>query len=124
MKGKRTDLAGDACAIAQALGVVGDWWSLLIIRDAFRGRRRFGEFHQSIGLARNILSSRLKKLVEHGVLRVDEGSGSERLYVLTPKGEALSGVLVALRAWGETHCASEERSATAGDASAERATAA
>jgi DNA-binding HxlR family transcriptional regulator len=105
MKGKRTDLSGVHCAIARSLEIVGDWWSLLIIRDAFRGHKRFGEFHKSLGLAKNILSARLKKLVDAQILSIeaDAESASHR-YVLTPKGESLHPILVALWQWGEEHC--------------------
>src|SRR6187399_611676 len=102
MKGKRTDLSSASCAIARTLQIIGDWWSLLIVRDAFKGQQRFGEFHKSLGLAKNILSSRLKKLVEAGIFRIEpdpESSLSHR-YVLTPKGEQLCVVLVALWQWG------------------------
>ena len=72
MKGRRTDLSRTPCATSRALEIVGDWWSLLIVRDALLGLQRFGEFQKSIGLAKNILSSRLKKLVDDGVLRVED----------------------------------------------------
>lgn len=106
MQGKRTDLGHAPCGIARSLQVVGDWWSLLIVRDAFQGKQRFTEFQRSLGLAKNILSSRLKKLVEAGIFRVepDPNSSLSHLYVLTPKGEELSVVLVALWQWGEDNC--------------------
>ncbi|MDB5533927.1 MAG: transcriptional regulator, HxlR family [Hyphomicrobiales bacterium] len=106
MKGRKTDLTAIDCGIARALGVIGDWWSLLILRDAFRGKQRFGEFQKSLGLAKNILSARLKKLVEAGVLEiVAEADGSSRkLYVPTKKGEQLGIVLISLWQWGEEHC--------------------
>jgi len=106
MKGKRTDLGQSVCGIARALDVVGDWWTLLIVRDAFAGRQRFSEFQKSLGVARNILSARLKKLVEVGILAIepDPGSAQSHLYVLTPKGRELAVVLVALWQWGEAHC--------------------
>jgi DNA-binding HxlR family transcriptional regulator len=106
MKGKRTDLSMAQCAIARSLEIVGDWWSLLIIRDAFRGRERFGEFHKSLGLAKNILSARLKKLVDAQILAIeaDPDSSLSHRYVLTPKGESLIPVLVALWQWGEENC--------------------
>jgi DNA-binding HxlR family transcriptional regulator len=106
MKGKRTDLGAINCGIARALSVIGDWWSLLIIRDAFRGNQRFGEFQKSLGLAKNILSARLKKLVEEGILRAEpEKEGSPyKAYVLTVKGEGLGTVLVSLWQWGEENC--------------------
>jgi len=106
MKGKRTDLGKSACGIARALGVVGDWWSLLIIRDAFKGRQRFSEFQKSLGLAKNILSIRLRKLVEEGIFTIepDPGSAQSHFYVLTPRGQQLGVILVALWQWGEENC--------------------
>lgn len=106
MKGRRTDLGGAGCGIARALQLVGDWWTLLIVRDAFQGRQRFGEFQRSLGLAKNILSSRLRKLVEDGIFRIeaDTDSAPGHRYVLTPKGEQLCVVLIALWQWGEQNC--------------------
>ncbi|MEH2472097.1 DNA-binding HxlR family transcriptional regulator [Nitrobacteraceae bacterium AZCC 2161] len=106
MKGKRTNLEERACAIARALGVIGDWWSLLIVRDALAGKRRFGEFQSSLGMAKNILSKRLQKLVEHGVLSVASASDGSayKEYVLTAKGEKLYLVTAALWQWGEEFC--------------------
>jgi DNA-binding HxlR family transcriptional regulator len=101
---KRKCLAKAECAVARALDTIGDWWSLLIIRDAFFGKRRFGEFQKSLGLARNILTARLRKLVERGVLETvpaSDGSAYQE-YVLTEKGRGLDVVLVALRQWGES----------------------
>jgi DNA-binding HxlR family transcriptional regulator len=91
------------CGIAQALEALGDWWTLLIVRDAFFGVRRFGDFQRSLGIAKNILSARLQHLVDHGIFeRVDVGSEGERFeYRLTPKGEALLPVLTALREWSD-----------------------
>lgn len=106
MKGKRTDLGDSHCGIARSLQVVGDWWTLLIVRDAFKGKVRFGEFQKSLGLAKNILSTRLKKLVDHGVFRIqpDPDAPASHRYLLTPKGEKLGITLVALWQWGEEHC--------------------
>jgi DNA-binding HxlR family transcriptional regulator len=106
MKGKRTDLSQNSCAASRALEIVGDWWSLLIVRDALVGLQRFGEFQKSIGLAKNILSSRLKKLTDGGVLRIesDEASPSKRRYVLTDSGKRLAVLITALWQWGEEHC--------------------
>ncbi len=106
MKGKKTDLRTLDCGIARSLSVIGDWWSLLILRDAFRGKQRFGEFQKSLGLAKNILSARLKKLVEEDILQaIPEREGSAyNSYVLTDKGETLGVVLVALWQWGESNC--------------------
>lgn len=91
------------CSIAQALDAFGDWWSLLIIRDAFFGIRRFSDFQQNLGIAKNILSERLGWLVEQGILvRQDVGQTGQRFeYELTPKGEALLPVLTALREWSD-----------------------
>jgi len=91
------------CGIGQALEAFGDWWTLLIVRDAFFGVRRFGDFERSLGIAKNVLSARLQHLVDHGVLaRVDVGSDGERFeYRLTEKGEALLPVLTALREWSD-----------------------
>lgn len=91
------------CGVARALEALGDWWTLLIIRDAFFGARRFGEFERSLGIAKNILTARLRALVADGVFeRVAVGTGGERYeYHLTPKGHALLPVLVALREWSD-----------------------
>jgi len=106
MKGKRTDLSDADCAIARSLQVIGDWWSLLILREAFMGKERFGEFQKSLGVARNILSVRLGKLVEAGIFRIepDPATARSHRYVLTPKAEKLGVVLVALWQWGEESC--------------------
>jgi DNA-binding HxlR family transcriptional regulator len=102
---QRKSLKNDACPMARALDIVGDQWSLLIIRDAFDGMKRFGEFQQSLGMAKNILAERLKWLVQEGVLDVvpaAEGS-LYQAYVLSAKGKALFPVVVGLRQWGEAH---------------------
>jgi DNA-binding HxlR family transcriptional regulator len=100
---KRTSLEGNSCPIARSLDVIGDWWSLLIIRDAFMGARRFGEFQKRLGLAKNILTVRLRTLVDHGILTTEPAADGSpyRDYVLTPKGRGLFPVLVALRQWSE-----------------------
>lgn len=85
--------------------LIGDRWSLLIVRDAFDGMRRFGDFQRSLGVARNILSDRLRKLVEAGILETQaaaEGSAYQA-YVLMPRGQSLFPLVLALRQWGETH---------------------
>src|SRR6266478_5209703 len=100
---KRTSLEKAECPIARSLDALGDWWSLLIIRDALLGIRRFSEFQKSIGLAKNILTVRLRALVDHGILKtVPASDGSPyQEYVLTPKGRGVFPVLVALRQWSE-----------------------
>ena len=104
---KRKCLEGDCCPVARALDVVGDWWTLLIIRDAFAGVTRFGDFQKHLGVAKNILAARLKEMVEQGLLQLSEvGARSE--YQLTDKGRALMPVLVTLAQWGETHTEPEQ----------------
>jgi DNA-binding HxlR family transcriptional regulator len=103
----RTNIANDACPVARSVETVGDWWSLLIVRDAFVGRKRFGEFQKSLGVAKNILTVRLKKLVADGVMELvpaSDGSAYQE-YVLTEKGRGLFLVIVALGQWG---CAGDE----------------
>ena len=99
----RTRFSEMNCGIGQALEVLGDWWTLLIVRDAFFGLRRFADFERSLGIAKNVLSARLQHLVEHGVLEaVDVGSEGPRFeYRLSAKGEALLPVLTALRDWSD-----------------------
>lgn len=96
----RTDLATLNCSLARALNDVGDWWTLLIIRDAFLGAQRFSEFQRSLGLARNTLSDRLERLCAAGVL-LRGGTPARPLYGLTKKGRALVPALVALQQWGD-----------------------
>lgn len=100
---KRKTLKDDACPVARAVEVVGDLWSLLIVRDAFDGVRRFSAFQKNLGVARNILSDRLHKLVKHGILAVSPASDGTAYgeYVLTAKGQALFPLLVSLRQWSE-----------------------
>ncbi|MFF2041527.1 winged helix-turn-helix transcriptional regulator [Kitasatospora sp. NPDC058170] len=99
----RTRFDDSDCPVARSVDAIGDWWSLLIVRDAFDGSRRFGEFQRSLGVAKNILTARLRALTAGGVLdSVPASDGSAyREYVLTPKGKALFPVIVALRQWGE-----------------------
>ena len=91
------------CSIGQSLEVVGEWWSLLIIRDAFMGVTRFDEFQERLGIARNVLNQRLSHLVEEGVFeRVAYNERPPRFdYVLTDQGRDLWPVVVALRQWGD-----------------------
>jgi DNA-binding HxlR family transcriptional regulator len=104
---KRTRFAKDECPVARSVEAVGDWWSLLVVRDAFTGKRRFGEFQKSLGVAKNILTVRLKKLVADGVLELvpaSDGSAFKE-YALTEKGRGLLPVIAALGQWG---CAGSE----------------
>jgi DNA-binding HxlR family transcriptional regulator len=99
---KRTRLEESTCPVARSLDIIGDWWSLLIVRDALRGVKRFGEFQKSLGIAKNMLTARLKLLVEEGILTLQPASDGSawQEYVLTDKGRALQTVLVALSQWG------------------------
>jgi DNA-binding HxlR family transcriptional regulator len=112
---RRTDLSHNVCPVARSLSVVGDWWSLLVVRDALRGVRRFGEFQTSLGLAKNILAARLRAMVEAGILELQPASDGSAYqeYVLTEKGRSLRPVVEALAAWGNVHCAAPVASATA-----------
>jgi len=96
---------GQNCSIARALEIVGERWTLLIIRDAFLGLRRFDQFQQSLGIARNVLTDRLNWLVGQGIL--ERVRYSERPirheYQLTPKGRDLLLPLTAFRQWGDKH---------------------
>lgn len=93
----------EPCPVARSVGIVADRWSLLIVRDAFDGVRRFTDFQRSLGVARNILSDRLRRLLDAGILATQAGSagGAHQEYVLTTKGKSLFPVVVALRQWGE-----------------------
>src|SRR5688500_13976157 len=91
------------CGISAALEVVGERWSFLILRGVFNGIHHFEEFQSTLGIARNILSNRLGKLVDHGILEREHDAADRRkiTYRLTQKGRELLPVLIALRQWGE-----------------------
>ncbi|NOU31908.1 MAG: helix-turn-helix transcriptional regulator [Polyangiaceae bacterium] len=95
----------DRCSVAHALAVLGERWTILVLREAFYGIRRFDEMQRAIGCARNVLADRLATLVEHGVLaRVgyrDEGQRERFEYRLTPMGFEAFPVIVALMQWGD-----------------------
>jgi DNA-binding HxlR family transcriptional regulator len=98
-----TSLSELNCSIAKTLDVVGEWWTLLIVRDALRGTRRFDDFQESLGLARSVLTTRLRKLTEAGVLERQRycEHPPRYEYQLTDKGRALFPVIVALMQWGD-----------------------
>ncbi|RWU22940.1 transcriptional regulator [Pseudomonas alkylphenolica] len=100
---EETSLQRTECPVARTLEAIGDRWSLMIIRDAFDGIRRFSEFQKSLGVARNILATRLKTLVEVGVFVVQPASDGSayKEYVLTEKGREVFPVVISLRQWGE-----------------------
>lgn len=99
----RTSLKNFNCSLAQALDILGDRWTMLIIRDAFYGVSRFSRFQQRLGIARNVLANRLNVLVEAGVLkRVFVRPDNERVaYKLTTQGKELFPTIVALTQWGD-----------------------
>jgi DNA-binding HxlR family transcriptional regulator len=106
---ERKSFAGMHCSVAQCLEVVGEWWSMLILRDAFLGVTRFDQFQERLGISRNILSQRLARLVDEGIL--DKLAYSEHPprydYRLTAKGRDLWPLLTAMRQWGDKYAAPE-----------------
>ena len=100
---KRKSFARMPCSVARALEVVGDGWTLLVVRDLFYGASRFDELLEYTGIARNILTSRLNKLVGDGVVekRDDPAGGKRKGYRLTEKGRDLFAILITLMQWGD-----------------------
>jgi DNA-binding HxlR family transcriptional regulator len=102
---ERHRYSAENCMIAATLAVVGEKWTLLVIREAFYGVRRFAEFQRHLGCPRNVLSERLAKLVEHGLLETREyrepGQRARHEYRLTEKGRELFPALIALMTWGD-----------------------
>jgi DNA-binding HxlR family transcriptional regulator len=98
---------GQNCSIARTLEVVGERWTLLILRDALRGARRFEEFQAGLGIARNVLSARLARLCDEGILerRRYQDRPARDEYLLTDKGRDLGPVLLGLQRWGDRHAA-------------------
>lgn len=107
---RRTSFSDMSCSIARCLEQVGDWWTLLIIREALSGTRRFGEFQAHLGIAPNVLMARLQSLVQHGILQAAAASENGRVldYRLTDKGRDLFPVIVALLQWGDRHAPAPE----------------
>jgi DNA-binding HxlR family transcriptional regulator len=104
---ERKSFADMRCSVAQCLEVAGEWWSMLIVRDAFLGVTRFDQFQERLGISRNVLNQRLGYLVEQGVLeKVPYSEHPPRHdYRLTPKGRDLWPVLTAMRQWGDKYAA-------------------
>ncbi len=100
---KHVSFATTNCSLAQSIEMVGEWWSLLILREAFLGVRRFSDFERYLGISRNILTARLSKLVAAEILeRAPARDGGKRLeYFLTAKGRELYPVVVAIMQWGD-----------------------
>ncbi|GAA3838792.1 MULTISPECIES: helix-turn-helix domain-containing protein [Amycolatopsis] len=107
---KRTSFANWPCSIARSLDLLGDAWTSLVLREAFYGVRRFDDFQQSLGIARNTLTDRLRRLVEEGLLerRPYQDEPRRHEYLLTEKGRDFFGVLAALSRWGDRWLAGEE----------------
>ena len=101
----RSDYEGQICSIARSLELVGERWTLLVIRDVFRGKRRFDEIQESLGIARNVLTARLKTLTEEGILqrRLYQERPERYEYRLTQKGLDLYPVLLSLMEWGDRY---------------------
>jgi DNA-binding HxlR family transcriptional regulator len=109
---ERSNYQASNCSIAAALRVVGDKWTLLIVRESFYGATRFEEFHRVLGCPRNLLSARLAMLVDEGILERSQYQEPKRRarseYRLTAKGRELGMILLALREWGDRHQAGPE----------------
>jgi DNA-binding HxlR family transcriptional regulator len=103
----RNDYPALDCSVANALEVIGERWSLLIVRDVMHGHRRFGEMQESLGIARNVLSARLQRLVDEEILerRAYQESPPRHEYFLTEKGLDLWPALIALLNWGDRYTA-------------------
>jgi len=102
---RRSPVAPDHCNLTRAIGLVGDKWNLMILRSALYGVRRFDDFQSELGAPRTVLSGRLKKLIEQGLLETrnyrEEGRRARKEYILTEQGNALRPVLIALTQWGD-----------------------
>ncbi|MGD1935154.1 MAG: winged helix-turn-helix transcriptional regulator [Candidatus Phaeomarinobacter sp.] len=99
---RRTSFANSDCTLASSLEIIGEWWTMLIIREALTGYKRFEDFRERLGIARNILTRRLRHLEAHSILdRVQYQDRPPRYeYVLTQKGKELGTALMALAQWG------------------------
>ncbi|WP_375735907.1 winged helix-turn-helix transcriptional regulator [Polymorphospora lycopeni] len=107
------DAMDSSCAITRSLGVLSDPWSFLLLREALLGRRTFAEFRDNLGIATDVLTARLNSLVEHGIMEKipyqEPGQRTRHAYTLTPAGEQLKLVFIALQQWGDEHLASTEQ---------------
>ena len=107
---KWSDLAQERCSVARSVAVIGDRWTLMILRDCFLGIRRFEDFERRLGISRSIIAGRLKTLTDEGVLRRDayQDRPVRHEYRLTDKGLALHPVMMAIVHWGDVHYAGDE----------------
>ena len=99
---KWNEIGTQTCSVARTLAIVGDRWTLLVLRNAFLGTRRFEDFQQHLGVTRHVLASRLKRLVETGVFRKEAYQPGRYEYRLTEMGLALYPVIMAMAHWGDT----------------------
>jgi DNA-binding HxlR family transcriptional regulator len=106
---KWNSLEEEQCSVARTVAVIGDRWSLLILRDCFLRVRRFEDFQERLGVTRHVLADRLKKLVRHGVLRrvPYQDRPKRHEYILTQKGLDLHPIIMAIVHWGDIHMADE-----------------
>src|SRR3954468_23923624 len=107
---RRTSFAHWPCSVARTMDLLGDAWTPLVLREAFYGIRRFDEFQQELGIARNTLTDRLRRLVDEGLLEQRHYQDEPRRYdyVLTEKGRDFFGVLAAMSRWGDRWLAGDE----------------
>lgn len=103
------ELAGEDCSVARTVAVIGDRWTLMILRDCFLGVRRFEDFERRLGISRSIIADRLKTLVDEGVLRKEayQDRPVRHEYRLTDKGLGLHAVMMAIVRWGDVHYAGD-----------------
>ena len=109
---RRSEFPSQICSVARSLEIVGEWWTLLVVREAFFGTRRFSDFEANLSIAKNVLSDRLAKLVEAGVMERKPvvGRGNPQDYTLTPMGRDLFPAIIALMQWGDRWIYGAERS--------------
>lgn len=107
---KWRELADERCSVARSVAVIGDRWTLMLLRDCFLGVRRFEDFERRLGISRSVIADRLKHLVDEGVLRKDayQDHPVRHEYRLTEKGLALHPVMMAIVHWGDVHYAGED----------------
>lgn len=107
---KRTPFADWPCSVARTVDILGDWWTPLVLRECYLGVRRFEDFQRSLGIGRNILTQRLTRLVDEGMLdrRRYQEHPPRHEYVLTPKGRDFFPVIAAIMRWGDTWLGDED----------------
>jgi len=108
---RNSEFPSQICSVARSLEIVGEWWTLLVVREAFFGTHRFSDFEANLSIAKNVLSDRLAKLVEAGVMERKPvvGRGNPQDYTLTPMGRDLFPAIIALMQWGDRWIYGAER---------------